>query len=102
MRGSSSSSAPAWSRRKRRTGSNSPRRGNKRVRLRFSLSFPKGCALVQLVDIGGDVRAFLRQEFVDGTFEGGVREPMEGARRFGKEAAGMLVLALRAPPEDAV
>src|SRR5260221_12600918 len=63
-------------------------------KLRWSLA--KRRTLVELVDVGADVGAFLLEEFVHGAVEGGMGEPVEGARGLGKEAARMLVLPLRA------
>src|SRR5438270_14003859 len=56
--------------------------------------------LVQLVDVARDVLAFPLQVFIDRAVERRVRQPVEGPRRLGQEAARMLVLPLRAALEE--
>src|SRR5205823_8514517 len=60
----------------------------------------EGRAVVELVDVGRDMRAFAAEEIVDGAVEGRMRQPMERARRLRQEAARVLVLALRAALEE--
>src|SRR5258706_13869006 len=50
--------------------------------------------------VGVKARACFAQEFIHEAVEGGMGEPMEGARGLGKEAARMLVLPLGAAFEE--